>query len=220
MGELIVPQVSLPLCVTSVIKPVFYKSLSNTAIERYQIAGDLPDVEVARAIAKLESWMAPMARNQIMAGLAQLKLMTSERKQNQNDLEAQMNLYAMKLMDWPGDVVGFVLRSQGDVSKWWPDWKELLDRLEYYSRKNRMALSALRDYQAGKNQPCTAPKAKQIDHAQISEVMKDTLAKMQQGIAERAREDRAYSAHNTPNAPNTHGAQTQPGHPQKNGGTI
>ena len=53
-------------------------------------------------------------------------------------MAAQLQLYARKLSAYPADIVRKVLSTQDTISKWWPAWADLQDRLEVYMKERRV----------------------------------------------------------------------------------
>lgn len=103
------------------------------------------DLASARAALEMhERACAPMPRDLVLKELAVVKVCTKARPEHQDDLKFMMQVYAEKLAEWPADVVRHVLTTQPSISKWWPAWEELEDRLSLYGRKRRARRDALR----------------------------------------------------------------------------
>lgn len=88
---------------------------------------------------------APAPQDRITTALAELRVLTKARTEDSLDLKFLIRVYADRLGEWPADVVAHVLRTQANVSRWWPAWEELQVRLETYARKRRTRLKALED---------------------------------------------------------------------------
>lgn len=84
-----------------------------------------------------------MSGNECLELLTDLKSLTRPSPGSTDDLEAQLTVYLKRCMDYPPDVVRHVLKTQPDMSTWWPAWAELKDRLELHSYRRRMMLAAL-----------------------------------------------------------------------------
>jgi hypothetical protein len=69
--------------------------------------------------------------------LAELKFTTRQRAEDENDIKAQIEIYARKLEEYPFDVVLNVLTQYPNESQWFPSWFELRERLEGKMRKRR-----------------------------------------------------------------------------------
>lgn len=136
---------------------------------------ELPEEDRLKAIANLEAWSQPLDKNNTIGLLSELRLTTNSKKLSQDDVIIQTKVYAKKLQKYPASVVAHVLETQPDVSKWWPEWADLKERLDVYTRKNQAALNALREYK----KPEALPKPKQEkDLKRVDELMKAFHAKM------------------------------------------
>lgn len=102
----------------------------------------LPDLD--KAVAAHERACQPAPDEMIKAALSALRLMTKVRREEQGDVNMAIAVYTDKLREWPGDVAMDVLRTQSDVSPWWPAWAELHSRLSAASRDRKAMLVALR----------------------------------------------------------------------------
>jgi len=98
-----------------------------------------------RAIDLHRQACATAPEDKITTALAELRVLTKAKAEDQHDLKFLLRVYADRLGEWPADVVAHVLRTQPSVSRWWPAWEELQDRLELYARKRRTRLKALED---------------------------------------------------------------------------
>lgn len=88
--------------------------------------------------------MQPMSLAECAGLLGELKLLTTRRNESEDDVVAQVGLYARKLEAFPADVAREVLKTQASISQWWPSWHELQVRLERGSRRREMLMTALR----------------------------------------------------------------------------
>lgn len=109
----------------------------------------------SRCISHLEAFLSPMTDNEAIAMLTSLKLLTVNRGEQGTDLGAQIKIYAQLLREYPADIVRHVLKSQARMSKWWPAWSELVERLEPLTKKRKALLKAFKEAQAP-----TPPEAK------------------------------------------------------------
>ncbi len=107
---------------------------------------NLTDEARQRAIKNIQAWHQPMNPVSIIDLVTEMRLKTSSKKMSQDDLIAQAKLYARDLMPFPASVVEHVLKTQPNISEWWPEWKPLLVRIESYCRKNKLTLEALKNY--------------------------------------------------------------------------
>ena len=111
--------------------------------ERFElIAGAHPgDLKGARDI--LRRACQPMPRSDMLKSLAVLRAMTAKRPETDDDQELQFNAYARALAEYPADVTRYVLETQPGLSKWWPAWAELAERLDRLSNRRKRMLDAL-----------------------------------------------------------------------------
>ena len=82
--------------------------------------------------------LKPMKPSECLGLLGELKLLTVARPDQGFDMAAQLQLYARKLSAYPADIVRKVLTTQDTISKWWPAWADLQDRLEVYMKERRV----------------------------------------------------------------------------------
>ena len=78
--------------------------------------------------------------------LARLKVLTVARATGQDDLVAQIAIYAEELTEYPIDVVRESCRWWAAREKWFPSWTELRDACEERVMKRRAILTGLRRY--------------------------------------------------------------------------
>lgn len=144
MQEIAIRRVSLP------------QSVANALVQRldgegYAIAGSVDQEALDRAEKSVLAWMSERSsEREILDDLGALKFLTNSRQMAQQDIQAQIHIYARKLSDWPAEAVRRVLRSQPSISKWWPTWQELEERLKLECEKPKAALSAIEDARRGK----------------------------------------------------------------------
>lgn len=110
---------------------------------------ELSDSERMAALSVLEAACQPMRKREIAAGLGRLKAMTVSRAEDDVSTAVRFEIYVEELAKWPADVVRHVLESQPRMSKFWPAWMELEERLEFYAGKRKRALELLRCADAG-----------------------------------------------------------------------
>lgn len=92
----------------------------------------------------VEKSLMPLTESDCIGMLGQVKLLTACRAEQQHDLEAQLTLYARMMQDYPADVTRHVLKTQPKISKWWPTWMELSERLELYTKRRKALLNELK----------------------------------------------------------------------------
>lgn len=127
----------------------------------------LDPLEKQRAIESLELWVQPLGVVTTIDLLTELRLTTTSKKLSPQDLEAQVKIYARKLNSYPAEIVKYVLETQPNMSRWFPEWLDLKTRLDLYSKKNRSALDALKNYK-----PETTEKSeKPVTQDQMKEIL-------------------------------------------------
>lgn len=101
-----------------------------------------PEVR-AQAADLVRQSLTPMTPSECFGLLGEMKLTTASRPEQGNDLEALLKVYQRKMQNYPRDVVRHVLTTQPDVSKWWPTWRELKERLDVRTVRRLAMLTAL-----------------------------------------------------------------------------
>ena len=108
----------------------------------FDIPATTPEIRLQAAdLVRLS--LTPMTPNECFGLLGELKLTTASRPDQGDDLEALLKVYQRKLQEYPADVVRAVLTTQADLSKWWPTWAELKERLDTRTNRRRVMLTAL-----------------------------------------------------------------------------
>lgn len=82
---------------------------------------------------------SPLPKTDIMDLLFEVKLLTASRTMDDNELKAQLEIYATKLLEFPADCVKQVLKSACN-DKWWPEWASLVAKLSPYDQTRKMLL--------------------------------------------------------------------------------
>lgn len=75
--------------------------------------------------------------------LARLKVLTRERSLTQDDMVAQIAIYAEGLAQYPLDVVREACRDWAQNEKWFPAWSEIRERCETLVMMRRDLMRAL-----------------------------------------------------------------------------
>lgn len=154
MGELVEFQ-SGALSIEDKLSPAVKRWLSAVSRRRDQVSRDVVSWQLAEipepsegertsALSILEAACQPMRKREIVAGLGRLKAMTVSRAEDDVSTAVRFEIYVEELAKWPADVVRHVLESQPRMSKFWPAWMELEERLELYAGKRKRALELLR----------------------------------------------------------------------------
>lgn len=86
---------------------------------------------------------APMTISEAARMLGMLRVMVRSRSEGM-DLNAQIKLYAAKLIEWPADAVAVVLASWADDHEFWPTWSELRATLVVLTGDRIMLRDAIR----------------------------------------------------------------------------
>lgn len=72
--------------------------------------------------------------------LTKLKVMTTTRAEDVDDIKLVVGVYLEALSEYPADVVRHVLTTHAKMSKWWPSWQELAERLDLHTeRRHRLS---------------------------------------------------------------------------------
>ena len=111
--------------------------------QEFELVGNPTATDLDLAKAQLEQALAPASNAEVIKSLVILKSLTIRRKEADDDQEIQLRAYASQLSEWPADVVAHVLKTQAGISKWWPSWAELQDRLEFHAGRRKRLLKAL-----------------------------------------------------------------------------
>ncbi len=105
---------------------------AETRVEmRLEGVATVPQIE--QALRELESWAQPADWDRIVALLGELRLLTRGKNLTDDDVVAQMGVYAKRLLPYPGHLVEKVLGEWPDregQGMWWPTWSELKASLE------------------------------------------------------------------------------------------
>lgn len=115
----------------------------DSVLEGYSLPAMTPE-QRENALIEVAKSLSPMRQTDCIGMLGELKLLTACRPEQQHDLEIQLTLYARMLQEFPADVVRHVLKTQPKISKWWPTWQELNDRLELHTAKRKALMRALK----------------------------------------------------------------------------
>ncbi|MEQ8654399.1 MAG: hypothetical protein RIC87_18170 [Kiloniellales bacterium] len=110
-------------------------------IERLPSAQHL--AAIREAIERHRFAMRPAPHDQLLPGLARLRVMTKARIDDDEEGTLRAAAYIEELQRWPADVALHVLVTQPRLDKWWPAWAELEERLELYARMRVKRLEAL-----------------------------------------------------------------------------
>jgi hypothetical protein len=78
--------------------------------------------------------------------LAVLKILTTTKAEQADDIKLTIEVYRTQLEKYPADVVRYVLTTQANLSKWWPTWADLKGRLDSLSSR-RLKMMAFIDTQ-------------------------------------------------------------------------
>lgn len=139
-------EASLTLLLGSKPKPVEKVTYPAAGFTAELISFELPNMKEAnrsKCLELIRTSLNPMTQSECFGLLGEMKLTTVCRPEQGHDLEAQLGLYARKLAEYPADVVRKVLTTQPNMSKWWPTWAELKDRLDLFSDRRRKLQQAM-----------------------------------------------------------------------------
>lgn len=132
-------------------------------VTNYALPSLTPETQ-SRAISMAEQSLKPMTPSECIGLLGEMKLLTVPRTEATESLEAQLMLYSRKLQDYPADVVRRVLTTQPNISKWWPAWSELKERLDLFTFRRRKLIEALK---SGKSSRTSSVEPKPVPLAEM-----------------------------------------------------
>lgn len=139
----------MPRSVISCLRPVEIDRSSpehgfEVELTGYDIVRACPDaLDLAAAIALVEEACAPPADDRVLKMLGAVRAMTVARAGDTDNLKLVLRLYADEIKAYPADVVEYVLATQAGISKWWPTWHELKERLDLYAGARHLLRRAL-----------------------------------------------------------------------------
>lgn len=143
----------------------------------------------AQAIALAEKSLMPMTQNECIGLLGELRLLVPPVNMTEQTMEAQLLLYSRKLSEYPADVVRKVLTTQPNMSRFWPSWSELKERLDIFTARRLRLLDALKS-------PTTCPTSRTSSAAPEPPTDPELWAKAQAILA--ARRERKADAETMP----------------------
>lgn len=138
-GLLRAVQALLPQEIQSSLRPVY----SGQTLTGYALSKAVGPNAIAQAERVLSRSLTPMDGAKCLEMLTELKRLTRPSPGSTTDLEEQMVAYLKRLLEYPADVVDYVLRTQATSSPWWPAWAELQERLEILTYRRRHMLKAV-----------------------------------------------------------------------------
>lgn len=96
--------------------------------------------DMATVEAIIDGLMAPAPAEKLDEWIGVCALLTSGAREDSDTSDARLMAYKAKLSEYPGDVVRAALMEWPDLSKWFPTWAELKDRLDrHMSIRPRLA---------------------------------------------------------------------------------
>ena len=149
-------QAWLPLSVRSRIVEKHYDGpndpLLNYSVVGYELEHGFSDRDGQESLLLMEMLNTRASPEDCQKWLARLKMMTAARSTGQDDLVAQIAIYADELSEYPADVVRDVCRWWAAREKWFPTWAELRQACDERVMKRRAILMGLRRYFSNKEQ--------------------------------------------------------------------
>ena len=104
---------------------------------------DLDEQQLHALRAELEAHMAPAQDDEVYKALMKVKLLTKARKQSDGELEMQLRTYAAELKRYPRDATLKALDRISDDYEFFPAWKEIRQRVEFYCRRSQSLLNEI-----------------------------------------------------------------------------
>ena len=107
--------------------------------------GEISDEDRRQSIAALEARLAErLPMDEIKNHLGRIKLMTGSKNRTQEDLTAEINVFAEGLGQHPAYAVSRVLWDWPASHQWWPTYAELTAAIDRECSKYRQTLKALK----------------------------------------------------------------------------
>ena len=107
---------------------------------------DISDEDRRQAVEAItERLEGRLSVNTVKDLLGRVKLMTGSKNRTQEDLSAELNVYAEALAKQPAYAVYKVLWEWPDGHEWWPTYAELTGAIDRECSKYRQTLKALND---------------------------------------------------------------------------
>jgi hypothetical protein len=132
-------QARLPQEIQSSLRPAY----AGEKLVSYTLTRSVGPAAVSQAKQVLERSLTPMDGEKCLDLLTEMKRLTRPSPGSTVDLEEQLVAYLKRLMEYPADVVFYVLTTQPETSPWWPAWAELKERLEVLTHRRRLMLAGL-----------------------------------------------------------------------------
>ena len=110
-------------------------------VSAFQIGALQAELDQARS--QIEILCAPLTDTECVNELTALRYSTRSRDADTTDTAIMFKIYREKLRAYPADIVVHVLRSNPEVSQFWPTWFELHDRLKTPAHRRKLIRDAL-----------------------------------------------------------------------------
>lgn len=109
----------------------------------YRMVTPVPPADRLAAIQVAQAYCEPLPPDDIKKNLGALRYLTRAKEISEAEADFTLALYTTQLGAFPADVTLYVLTTQHSVKNFWPDWKDLEDRLEPLARQRFAILDAL-----------------------------------------------------------------------------
>jgi len=109
-----------------------------------ELSQEVPEEDRAKGLAMFEAVCRPAPPQDIVVALGKLRMLTAAKKENGDDMDARIIIYAEKLSEYPGDIVLDALKRLPKMSKWFPTWHEIYQMVEWRAKRRQVQLDALR----------------------------------------------------------------------------
>lgn len=103
----------------------------------YELTHPVPSRELSEALAIVRKTLMGAERAEIVRMLTRVKHKTIRRSESDQDIMAQIVLYADDLQDWPADVVRDVVLRWPSNNDFFPTWQGLEKRMRVWTAKRR-----------------------------------------------------------------------------------
>jgi hypothetical protein len=94
-------------------------------IDSVSLRGRHSSQDLANANAILVRSAMPAPKKPVISALAELKLLTRRRSEDEGEIGLTLMAYEKRLAEYPGVVVLDAIRRLGDGSRWFPSWSEV-----------------------------------------------------------------------------------------------
>ena len=107
----------------------------------YSCEGVIPVADMERAIEAIENTSAPATPREIGELVAELFVLTKQRREDQITLDISIEAFGSRLLEYPADIVREVLKKWPDRSTFFPSWHELKSEIDWRNKRGMMKVA-------------------------------------------------------------------------------